>query len=172
MTGDLKTYFTWSANALMPISPGAADVYLELHRSTICATAQQLLRIIDFKPSPIYRGIILKQPVTSVAPHPRLKYLSFSTDWLVAAHFADINGFGSTVMNIAIQLGEYGYIIEYTPQIPEVLFHHKFLSILPYADGFSCLGMDGTFEVEHLKQQREIMILQPAKPFSNIIQMP
>ena len=27
--GDLKTYFNWSANAVMPIRPGAADLFLQ-----------------------------------------------------------------------------------------------------------------------------------------------
>jgi hypothetical protein len=39
INGDLKIYFNWSANALMPIKPGAADKYLTQHRSTISNVA-------------------------------------------------------------------------------------------------------------------------------------
>jgi hypothetical protein len=166
--GDLKTYFNWSANALCPVNPGAADRFLKENQTAILTTAQKLLKLVRYVPGLIYRGILLKQPVNEIVPHERLEYLSFSTDRSVAEHFADINGFGSEVMDLAARLGNHGYIIEYTPNISEVLFHHHLLSVLPYAEAFSQLGMDGTSEVEGLKSQKEVTILQPELPFRKI----
>lgn len=169
MKGDLLIYFNWSANALVPFRPGAADSYLKEHRSTVLKIAQILLRQIHYDPVPVYRGVILKQPVREVAPHKLLQYLSFSADRSVAEHFADINGFGSEIIDVPTQLGNYGYIIEYTPKITEILFHHHFLSILPYAEAFASLGMDGVSEVESLMKQKEITIIQPVEPFTSIV---
>jgi len=168
ISGDLTIYFNWSANALVPFRNGAADVYLKQNHFTILKIAQKLLKQVDYTPAPIYRGIILRHPVKSVLPHERLQYLSFSTDRSVAEHFADVMGFGSKILDVKAQLGEYGYIIEYTPKTSEILFHYHFLSILPYAEAFSLLGMDGPSEVMSLNRQKEIMILQPTEPFTNI----
>lgn len=167
--GDVQIYFNWSANALMPLCPGAADAYLKENRSTITKVAQLLLEQVDYCSGPIYRGIILKHPVNSIMPHRHLQFLSFSTERSVAEHFADIKGFGSEVLNVAEQLGEYGYVIEYTPNVSEILFQYSFLSILPYSEAFALLGMDGPTEVDGLKKQQEIIILQPQEPFRNII---
>jgi hypothetical protein len=166
--GDLMTYFNWSANALVPITPGAADKFLKENRSTILIIAQKLLELVNYAPGTIYRGIILKQPVNSIVPHKNMEYLSFSTDRSVAEHFADVKGFGSEIIDVAAQLEEYGYIIEYTPKITEILFHHRFLSILPYAEAFSLLGRNGLSQVKRLEWQKEITIFQPAEPLFNI----
>lgn len=168
INGELKIYFNWSANALMPINPTAADRYLIEHRSTIIKVAQKLLKQVSFSPAPIYRGIILRERVTSIHPHNNFQYLSFSTDRAVAEHFADVNGFGSDVVDVKAQLGEYGYVIEYTPKLSEILFHHRFLSLLPFDEAFTLIGIDGKGEVESLKKQKEIMIFQPAEPLTNI----
>lgn len=170
--GDLKIYFNWSANVLMPLHPGAADTYLKEYRNVIIKVAQKLLKQISYAPTPIYRGIILKKPVTAIMPHKSMEYLSFSDDPSVAKYFADINGFGSEILNVAKQLGQYGYFIEYTPRADDVLFHHHFLSFLPYAEAFTLLRMDGQLEVESLKMQKEIVILQPKEPFTCITPMP
>lgn len=168
MKGEIKTYFNWSANVLIPFHPGAADVYLTKNRSPILKIAQLLLKHIHYDPGHIYRGIILKEPVKKITPHENLQYLSFSANRSVAEHFADINGFGSDILDVAAHLGHYGYIIEYTPRITEVLFHYRFLSILPYVEAFSLLGMNGISQVEALRKQEEITIIQPSEPFSNI----
>lgn len=169
--GDLKTYFNWSANTLCPLNPGAADRFLKENKTAILNTSQKLLKLVRYVPGLIYRGILLKQTVNEIMPHERLEYLSFSTDRSVAEHFANVNGFGSEIMNLAAQLGNYGYIIEYIPSVSEVLFHYHFLSLLPYAEAFSQLGMDGTSEVVGLKNQKEVTILQPEQPFTRIIEM-
>ena len=168
LNGDLMTYFNWSANALVPVNPGGADRFLKENRSSILKTSQKLLRQIGYVPRPIYRGVILKEAVDTILPHKNLEYLSFSSALSVAEHFADINGFGSEHTDVGQQLGTHGYVIEYSPRITEVLFHYHLLSVLPYAQAFNRLGMNGTQEVEGLKRQREIMILQPAQPFTNI----
>lgn len=172
ITGELKIYFNWSTNALLPIYPGAADNYLILNRAIICKVAKELLKEINYKPGPIYRGVILRNPVDLIVPHENFQYLSFSTQRSVAEHFANVKGFGSDIVDVEAQLGKYGYVIEHMPSIEEILFHYEFLSILPYSDAFTLLGMPGQMEVEGLKKQQEIMILQPAKPFRNIIIFP
>lgn len=161
-------YFNWSANALVPVNPGAADTYLKENRPVILKIAQFLLQHLHYIPTRVYRGIILKEPVTVVAPKKGLEYLSFSADRKVAEHFADVKGFGSDVVNVAAQLGTHGYVIEYSPKISEVLFHYHLLSRFPYAQAFNSLGIDGHQEVEFLKSQQEIMILQPQDPFTTI----
>lgn len=172
MEGDYRTYFNWSANVLMPIRPGAADIFLKENKATILKVSQKLLKQVNYVPAPIYRGIILRQPVDAIKPHKNFQYLSFSTDHSIAEHFANVNGFGSEIMNVSIQLGNYGYIIEYEPKITEILFHHYFLSLLPYDEAYSLLGMKGASEVESLKLQKEVTILQPSEPFTNITRKP
>jgi len=168
VNGDLMTYFNWSANALMPMNPSATDRYLKENQSAILKVAQKLLKAINYCPSIIYRGIILRHPVDSIVPNEQLQYLSFSTERLVAEHFANINGFGSDLLDVSLQLGTHGYVIEYTPTFSEVLFHYELLSLLPYSEAFSLLKMDGNREVEGLKKQKEVMILQPTLPFTKI----
>ena len=170
LNGDLQIYFNWSANAIMPVHAGGADAYLKANQPVIVKIAQRLLEFIDYVPETVYRGVILKQSVTEIVPREKLQYLSFSTDRTVAEHFADINGFGNPLINLAARLGKYGYLIEYTPAISEILFHFSFLSILPYAEAFNLLGMNGTREAESLLKQKEVMILQPAAPFTHITQ--
>ncbi len=168
LTGHLRIYFNWSANALFPINGPAADVFLKANKQTILQEAQKLLQQIEYHPGPIYRGILLKTQLAAIPPHDRLQYLSFSTDRSFAEYAADINGFGAGLIDLAGRLGRHGYVIEYTPKVQEVLFHYDFLSILPYAEAFSLLGMDGHQEVDSLRQQREIMILQPQDPFTQL----
>lgn len=168
VTGELAIYFNWSANALLPITPGAADVYLKRNRYAIFKMAQYLLQFTDYTPGPIYRGIILSEEHNAIKPQKSFMYLSFSTRKSVAEHFANVNGFGSDIMNISCEIGTYGYVIEYAPRITEILFHYKFLSMLPYAEAFSLLNINGLSAVKDLEEQNEIIIFQPAEPFINI----
>ncbi|SIO53938.1 hypothetical protein [Chitinophaga niabensis] len=166
--GDLMTYLNWSLNALVPFVPTAADRYLLENKAVIVKVSQMLLKSIHYRPSTIYRGIILRKHVNCIIPDANLQYLSFSTDRTVAEHFADINGFGSDWINVPIQLGNYGYVIQYLPNVSEVLFHYQFLDFLPYAEALNLIGMNGYDEVEGLKLQKEITILQPVDPLTNI----
>ena len=169
INGDIKTYFNWSANALMPINSHAADGFLIENKATIVSVAQKLLRMVNFTPSEIFRGLVLKNEVREIKPHKNFQYLSFTTDLKVAEHFADpVSGFGTQIVDIKSRLGEHGYVVTYTPKIQEVLFHYRFLSILPYDMGFTFAGMNGRDEVESLKLQKEVMILQPDEPFTNL----
>jgi hypothetical protein len=164
--GDVEIFFRWSLHALYPAVPHAADRYLLRDRVTICKVAQELLRSTGYTPGPIYRGIILREPITRLEPHKNFQYLSFSADKTVAEHFANVNGFGSNILNVETQLGKHGYVIEYTPQPEEVLFHYHFFSLLPYAEVYNMMNLDGPAEVEYLRQQKEVTILQPAVPFT------
>lgn len=168
ITGNLAIYFNWSCNALMPINSGAADIYLVRNKYVIEKTARELLQSIGYTPQKLYRGIILREPATAIQPDNRYQYISFTTDIKVAEHFADVNGFGSNLVNVAEQLGEYGYVIEYTPTPEEILFHYKLFELLPYAEAFELIGIDGKGEVDSLMKQKEIMIRQPGKPLTNI----
>lgn len=170
LNGDIQVYFRWSLHALYPVVPHEADRQLAQHRETICKVAQELLRAINYTPTPIYRGVLFREPITQLNPHQNFQYLSFSEDQTVAQHFASVNGFGSNLLDVEKQLGKHGYVIEYTPQPDEVLFHYGFFSILPYAEAYNVLEMDGPTEVEYLKRQKEITILQPAAPFMNLVQ--
>lgn len=168
LTGDLKTYFNWSANALMPFHPGAADRFLTKYKDIVVKMARELIEPLNYTPAIIYRGVILRTPVTEIAPDIKMQYLSFSTDKNIAEHFADINGFGSEIVNLSQQLGDYGYVIEYMPAPEEILFHYELLSILPYAEAFTCMGMNGENEINGLLKQKEIMIQQPQQSLKNI----
>jgi len=103
--GDLKIYFNWSANVLMPVSTGSADVFLAQYRSRILTVAQKLLAKVNFIPTPIYRGILLKENVNTIQPHKNLKYLSFSDKRSIAEQFADVKGFGSHIVNLKNPFG-------------------------------------------------------------------
>lgn len=165
---DLKIYFNWTCNALMPIFPGAADKYLNIHKSTVTKMAQQFLSELNYKAEAIFRGIILRQPATCIMPEPNMQYLSFSTDRKVAENFANVDGFGSDIIDVRKQLGTYGYVIEYTPAREEILFHYELLDMLPYVEAFNLIGVKGEKDVDGLRKQKEIMIHQPATPFTNI----
>jgi hypothetical protein len=169
MTSDFKIYFNWSANALMPVNSGAADGYLSENKNAILRVAKHLLQQIGYEPHTIYRGLLMKDEVSVIPPREGMQYCSFSESYDVALHFADPDGFGAIVLDNRKMLGEHGYLIEYTPQLSEVLFHYSFLSILPYDEAFTqILNLDGATEVEGLKEQKEIIIQQPALPFTQI----
>lgn len=168
MSDELKAYFNWSANALVPFYSKAADLWLMKHKEVVIEVAQQLLELIDYKPTELYRGVILREHVDTIEPHPNFTYLSFSESKEIACHFADINGFGSDIVDVRAQLGDHCYVITYTPEISEVLYHHAFLTLLPYAEVFTRIGMNGLAEVQGLARQKEVTILQPDKPFTTI----
>lgn len=161
---EMKVYFNWTCNALLPIYSGAADRYFEIYRETIIKVSRQLLRQCNCSPQTVYRGIILRQPAKFISPHPTMKYLSFSEDIKIAKHFANVHGFGSDIVDVEKYLGKYGYVIEYTPTEKEILFHHNLLYILPYAEAFQIIGINGRREVDGLKKQMEVMIEQPQTP--------
>lgn len=169
ITGDLKIYFNWSCNALMPITTGAADIFLKEYKEVITRVSRGLVADINYPTGPLYRGIILREPTEVINPHSNFQYLSFSVNKKVAEHFADVNGFGSNLVNVSQQLGDYGYVIEYCPRPEEILFHYQLLKKLPYAEAFNLIhGIDGEGEVNSLLKQMEVMIVQPRTPFKNV----
>jgi hypothetical protein len=159
---SLNIYFNWSLVALIGKEPVKVDNYLKENLIEIQQVARSLLYIINYKPAEIYRGVILKHDQNyRLKPHPNFTYLSFSEDINIAKSFADPgpNGFGSVYF-----LGHFGFIIKYTPTIEEILFHHKFLNILPYASAFEQLGI-----IDNVTMfQKEVIILQPEEPFKMI----
>lgn len=162
MDKELGIYFNWSANQLAGDSV-ATDKYLRDNLDTIKKVASGLLRKINYQPTLIYRGVIMKErELTHLQPHPGFTYLSFSENLEMAKIFADPDHYMAFVMKH--RLGEeqlYSYIVEYTPQIEEVLFHHKFLEILPYVQ---LLREVANIDASKIHEQQEVTILQPAYP--------
>lgn len=155
----------WSLNALIPHNSKYADYYLKENREVILNFSTKLLKMISYSEEVLYRGIILKNELVDLVIHPmdQFQYLSFSTDYRVATHFADpISGFGTDLIDVKSQLGEYGYIIKYKPILDEILFHYSFLKILPYT---KLIDKD---ELVSLYNQKEVTIVQPSHPFTDV----
>jgi hypothetical protein len=121
-----------------------------------------LLGITKYKPATVCRGIIMQEEITELLPHPNMTYCSFSECDVTVKKFADPEYW------YAFQFKRfpknYGYIVEYTPQAEEVLFHYKFLDLFPYVQAMAANDIDGST----LHEQKEITILQPSEPFRNI----
>lgn len=163
---DIRLYFQWSSHALIGFNPTLSDRCLRENFEIIKSVSDYLLNSIDYKPIEIYRGIIMKEPsLTNLMPHKNMTYLSFSEDLNIAKSFADVNGFCSQ-FGINHLLGKHGYIVSYTPQLSEVLFHHSFIDIFPYIKSWNSMGIDGTEKT--LEIQKEVMIIQPKEAFKNI----
>lgn len=164
---DIKLYFNWSSNALIGTNPTVSDRYLCENYKAIKSVADYLLHKVNYQPREIYRGIIMKQDnLTELVPHKNMTYLSFSEDLAIAQSFGDPAGFGAQY-GINHLLGNCGYIVSYTPQLSEILFHHSFIEIFPYIKVWNAMGIDGTEKT--LEIQKEVMIRQPQEPFKNII---
>lgn len=157
------TYFQWSCLALYGADPVGADRYLRDNLEEIRLYAERLLRKINYEPRPVVRGVILREQINGkLDPHPRQTYLSFTEDMTIAERFADINHWMSFILRNNGY--KYGYIIEYTPAIDEVLFHHSFVDILPYDDWFRSVGIDDN----KIREQKEVTIIQPQHSFTQI----
>lgn len=152
---EMGIYMNWSMNMISPRDPAGADAYLRNHLDIVLRCVDTLLTRIDYRPRPIYRGVVLKKEVTELSYHPNFTAISFSEDAQVARHFADTSDQGFPSF---FYLGDRGYVAHYTPRREEVLFHHKFFELLPYAELFRKKGFDS---IEDLIAQREVCILQP-----------
>lgn len=157
----LGIYFDWSCRALLGGNPVGADNYLNNHLEVIKGVAQALLKKVEYTPKEIYRGVILNEPTLELDPHPNFTYLSFSENRRIAENFADPSeeGFGSLFF-----LGNYGYVIEHTPSLEDILFHFSFVDVLPYEEVFRRAGIENPL----LKSQEEVTILQPEQRFTKI----
>lgn len=158
---ELHNYFNWSCNALLGGNPVGADNFLKLHFEEIKEVAQVLLMGIEYIPSKVYRGVILRETIDELKPHPNFTYVSFSEDKNIAEAFADTSeeGFGSV-----FYLGDYGYIIEHEPKLEEILFHWRFIELLPYEKAFKRAG----FTDPLFRKQKEVTIIQPDNPLKAI----
>lgn len=153
----------WACNMLCPVNANATDKFLRDNLTTIREEASKLLKAINYKPKPIYRGVILKEQITALQPHPNFTYLSFSERKNIAYNFADLSDDGFPCIN---DLGEYGYVVEYLPRQEEVLYHYDFPCIFPIVQTLEAAGMDNSAEV--MIVQKEVAILQPAEPMTNV----
>lgn len=161
MNSETQIYFQWSFMALFGLNPVEADNFLCKNLDVIKQVSSQLLDKINYAPQEIYRGVILQNPIDELKPHENFTYLSFSESKDIASSFANPgpDGFGSLY-----HLGDYGYIIKHTPCKEEVIFHNKFIDILPYSNALLQLG----FNDSTIREQKEVMIIQPELPFKNI----
>jgi hypothetical protein len=147
--------------ALLGGNPVAADQLLKANLDIIKEISGVLLGKFNYTPKEIYRGIILPNEIDELKPHENFTYLSFSEDRKIAESFANPTptGFGSL-----FYLGKYGYVIEYIPKPEEVIFHYKFMELLPYRSVFIKAGLGD----ETLNEQKEVTLLQPQEPFIKI----
>lgn len=157
---EFEIYFNWSCNLLVG-EPIATDAYLKQNIGTVKRCAIELLRIIEYTPQKIYRGIVMTEHgLTELKPHNGFTYLSFSEDFAVAKIFAD------PMHNMAVEIRKRigsnlsGYITEYTPQLDEILFHHKFLKMFPYVEAI----LEKDIDASRIHTQQEVTILQPSYP--------
>lgn len=161
MDKELGIYFNWSCNQLAGDSV-ATDKYLRDNMDTVRKVAARLLRKINYQPTLIYRGIIVQErDLEYLQPHPGFTYLSFTEDLDVAHVFANPDHF--MAMAIRHRLGEeqlYSYIAEYTPALEEILFHHKFLEMLPYV---KMMREVANIDASTIHEQKEVTILQPSQ---------
>lgn len=158
-------YFTWSCMSLHGMYPIAADRYLRENLDEIREYAGILLHKIGYEPRPIHRGIILEEKIDGkLQPHNGFSYLSFTEDMAIAERFANIDHWMSFILRANGY--KYGYMIEYTPALDEILFHHSFVDLLPYDDWFISVGI----EDNKVREQKEVTIIQPQHSFTQIKQ--
>jgi hypothetical protein len=156
-------YFQWSCLALYGADPVGADRYLRDNLEEIQHYAGRLLRKINYEPQTVHRGVILPEQIDGkLDPHPRQTYVSFTEDISIAERFADINHWMSFILRANGY--KFGYMIEYTPTIDEILFHHSFVDLLPYDDWFISVGVYDN----KVREQKEVTIIQPAESFTQI----
>ena len=155
---ELTKYFNWSCNMLVGNDPITTDNYLLENLDSIKKTASELLLYINYKPETIYRGIIMEHDgLNELIPHKGFTYISFSEDINIAKIFSDPQHELAFMVRERLGQNLFGYIIEYKPDIKEVLFHYRLIDILPYVEVMSYKGVDGS----KLHLQKEITILQP-----------
>lgn len=164
MDKELGIYFNWSCNQLAFEDSVSVDHYLRLNLDTVKRVAARLLRYIDYKPEPLYRGVIMDEDgMTELWPHEGFTYLSFSESRAVAEIFADPKNEMAALLPEKFGTSElYGYVTyPYIPAVEQVLFHHKFLSLLPYVEAQRRVA---NVDCSRIHEQKEVTILQPATP--------
>lgn len=126
-------YLTFVASALLGANPTKVDQLYKKYESEILETAESLRKQFDYKPTKLYRGILLEDEQVfdgKVLPIDHIKYLSFTEDRAVAKDFADPDSLMSAVV-VAMRPSVKGYIIEHVPNQDEVLFHWSWFYELP-----------------------------------------
>jgi hypothetical protein len=159
MRVEEKIFMNWACNLLCPFNPSAVDDYLREKIHIIKGVAAELLQEIDYTPTTIYRGVVLKEEITQLQPHKNFTYLSFSESKNIAYNFADTTESGFPSL---FNLGEHGYIVEYLPRPQEIIFHYKMLDVIPVLELLAAAGMDSPT----IPEQQEVTILQPKQPFT------
>lgn len=170
MDKELGIYFNWSCNQLAG-EPCATDMYLRDNLDTVKKVAAKLLKYIGYQPGPLYRGIIMEEEdLTELWPHEGFTYLSFSESRDVAEIFADPAHPMAVIFPYRLKTNNlFGYVTyPYLPSMSQVLFHYKFLQLLPYVNALRTQNIDAS----RIHEQQEVTILQPAtplllKPFKN-----
>lgn len=158
--GDTHTYVEFVYRALVPC--GGVDQFFAQNRAAIDRAAVVFRELFEFKSQPLYRGILL-DPVDAetgkLAPVHKVRYLSFSESKNVALEFADIN---ERISRFIRQRTPHfrGYLICYTPDVNEVLFHHSWADRL----GFHKLPLPN-WDSGVVREQREVLLRQEGRIF-------
>lgn len=139
---------------------GHPDKYYFENRKYIDAFLKQLR--FYFRPSPqkVYRGILLNPqdvPDLKLKPLDYMSFLSFSEDKSIAHVFADMES-DMAMPYRYINPEHEGFLIEYTVQPDEIMFHHS------WAD---TLGIERFFgdDIKIVHAQKEVMIKNSPKVF-------
>ena len=157
MTLSPDHYLNFILNALRA-STSAVDAYYLEHKSSIEAYASLLNEKYPCPVTSLYRGILLEEDIDLLPPLDHIQFLSFSEDRNVAYNFADIDSDISQFMK-AQSPNAKGYVIEYTPEKDEILFHHSWVD---------CLGLDWYLHkasIDLLREQKEVTLKQSMKEF-------
>ena len=152
-----NSYINFVCNALVA-SNTAVDNYFKENQKDIEAFAEIMHQKAPIKVEKIYRGLLMEEALETLEPLPHIQFLSFSEDKKVAYDFADINSDISVAMRMENPNAK-GYIIEYTPQKNEILFHHSWVDLM----GLDWYLPKGSIEL--IREQKEVMLKQNMREF-------
>lgn len=108
----------------------------------------------------VHRGILLQDEYAKdliIKPVLHCSFLSFSEDIEIAKSFADINSEISAYVRME-RPDSKGYLIEYEPSAMEILFHWTWAEVLQ-------LDKTGMVDMELIRNQKEVMVMQTGKEF-------
>ena len=161
---DIWVYVNFVGNSLRAAMPGC-DKYYRENKRTIELVAEHMKRIqVVHRIKPLYRGLLLEKEwdeQTLLPPNPKMQFLSFSEDREIALRFA--NPYNEYAIGFQLRGKKVsGFLIEYTPTLDEILFHHSWIPILKIDQLFERQYGD----IGELFIQKEVMLKQEMKYFN------
>lgn len=160
----MQTYIEFVCKALLGGNPKETDSFLEKNKDAIYETAKLMHEKHPIESKTLYRGILLEPQYSKnlvLDPMPNVKYLSFSESKDLALTFADTEDFMSQFV-MERRPESRGYLIEYKPDLDEILFHYSW---------FDVLGLDMNFSsqcVKVIEEQQEVTLKQGMQRFKLI----